>query len=45
MDLDDALYSAGAGLAVIDGILRIDGAWQLESPHDFRLDIYLDQIP
>lgn len=44
IDLDDALLSAGAGLALISGILRIDGAWQLESPHRFRLDIYLDQI-
>jgi hypothetical protein len=44
IDLDNALSSAGAGLAVIDGILRIDGGWQLESPHDFRLDVYLDQI-
>jgi len=44
LDLDDALCSAGVGLAVIDGILRIDGAWQLEAPHRFRLDAYLDQI-
>jgi len=42
--LDEALYSAGTGLAIIDGILRIDGAWMLQDPHDFRLDIYLDQI-
>jgi len=44
IDLDTALYSVGAGLAVIDGILRIDGAWQLKSLHRFRLDVYLDQL-
>jgi hypothetical protein len=44
VNLDDALSSAGVGLAVIDGILRIDGAWPLASPHRFRLDVYLDQL-
>jgi hypothetical protein len=44
VDLADALYSAGTGLALIDGILRIDGAWMLDDPHDFRLDVYFDQI-
>ncbi|MGD2044949.1 MAG: hypothetical protein PVJ80_04770 [Gemmatimonadota bacterium] len=41
---ENVLYSAGAGLAVIDGILRIDGAWQLQGPRDFRLDVYLGQV-
>ena len=44
VDLDDALWSAGLGLAVINGILRIDGAWPLDDPRDFRVDVYLDQI-
>jgi hypothetical protein len=44
IDLDDSLAAAGAGLAVIDGILRIDGAWRLDDSRRFRLDVYLDQI-
>ena len=44
IDVDDSLSSAGVGLAVIDGILRIDGAWRLDSSRRFRLDVYLDQI-
>lgn len=44
LELDDTLRVAGAGLAVIDGIVRIDGAWRLDAPHRFRLDVYLDQI-
>lgn len=44
LDLADALYSVGAGLALVDGIVRIDGAWPLEEPGDFRLDVYLGQI-
>lgn len=44
VDLDDSLGSAGVSLAIIDGILRIDGAWPLDRPHRFRLDVYLDQI-
>jgi len=43
-DLDDALWSAGAGLALIDGILRIDGAWPIDDPRGFRVDVYLDQL-
>jgi len=42
--VDDALSSAGLGLALIDGIVRVDGGWQIERPHRFRLDIYLDQL-
>ncbi len=42
--LDDALYSVGAGLSIVDGLVRIDGAWGLRGPRDFRLDFYLDQI-
>ena len=41
---ENVLSSVGVGLAIIDGILRVDGAWQLEEPHDFRLDVYLGQV-
>jgi hypothetical protein len=41
---DDALYSIGAGLSLLDGLFRIDGAWGLRSPRGFRLDVYLDQL-
>jgi hypothetical protein len=44
LDLDAALWSAGVGLAVVDGILRIDGACPLDDPRGFRVDVYLDQI-
>jgi len=44
IDLDAALWSAGVGLAVIDGILRIDGAWPIDDPRGFRMDVYLDQL-
>jgi hypothetical protein len=42
--LDDALHSVGAGLSILDGLIRLDGAWGLVSPRDFRFDMYLDQI-
>jgi hypothetical protein len=42
--LDDGLYSVGLGLSILDGLFRLDGAWGLRSPRDFRLDVYLDQI-
>jgi hypothetical protein len=41
---DDALYSVGTGLSILDGLIRLDGAWGLRSPRDFRFDVYLDQI-
>lgn len=44
-DFDDALSSVGGGVALIDGIVRVDVARQLESPHEYRLDIYLDDLP
>ncbi|MDH3206783.1 MAG: hypothetical protein OEO79_09225 [Gemmatimonadota bacterium] len=44
IDLDESLRSAGVGLALIDGILRVDGAWRLDDSRRFRLDVYLDQI-
>ncbi len=41
---EEALAAVGAGAGVLDGLIRFDVARQLESPHDYRLDIYLDQI-
>jgi hemolysin activation/secretion protein len=41
---DDALHSVGVGLSILDGLIRLDGAWGLRSPRDFRFDVYLDQI-
>jgi hypothetical protein len=41
---EDALYSAGAGLAIVDGLIRLDAAWGLRKPRTFRLDLYLDAI-
>jgi hypothetical protein len=40
----DALYSVGAGLSMLDGLIRLDAAWGLRSPRQFRLDLYLDQL-
>jgi hypothetical protein len=41
---DDAFYSVGVGLSLLDGLIRFDGAWGLVSPKEFRFDAYLDQI-
>lgn len=41
---DDALYSIGAGVSLLDGLVRIDGAYGLRAPRDFRVDFYLDAI-
>lgn len=41
---DDAFYSIGAGLSILDGLIRFDGAYGLKDPKGFRLDLYLDAI-
>jgi hypothetical protein len=41
---DDALYSAGVGVSILDGLIRLDAAWGLRAPRDFRFDLYLDQL-
>ena len=41
---EDTLYSAGVGLAVADGLIRLDSAWGLRRPRAFRLDLYLNAI-
>lgn len=40
----DALYSVGVGLSLVDGLIRLDGAWGVRAPKDFRLELYLDGI-
>ena len=42
---EDTLYSAGVGLAVADGLIRLDSAWGLRRPRAFRLDLYLKRYP
>jgi hemolysin activation/secretion protein len=44
VDRDDAFYSVGLGLSILDGLIRFDGAYGLVSPRGFRFDAYLDQI-
>ncbi len=41
---EDALYSVGVGLSVLDGLIRMDSAWGLRQPRVFRFDLYLDAI-
>ncbi len=41
---DDALYSVGVGVSLLDGLVRLDSAWGLGEPRAFRLDLYLDAI-
>ena len=40
----DSLASVGAGVAIVDDIVRVDVARQLESPRNYRLDVYLGQL-
>ena len=40
----DFMHSLGAGVSILDGLIRIDGGYGLESPGAFRLDLYLDAI-
>ena len=41
---DDWLYSAGVGVSLADGLVRLDSAWGLREPRTFRLDLYLDAM-
>ncbi|MCH7991023.1 MAG: hypothetical protein IIC35_01220 [Gemmatimonadetes bacterium] len=43
-DFDDALISVGAGVSLLDGLIRLDGAYGLRDPKGFRVDFYLDAI-
>ena len=40
----DAFDSVGLGLSVLDGLVRMDGAYGLDGPGGFRLEFYLDAI-
>ncbi len=40
--VDGALYSVGAGLTVMDGLLRMDLARGLAAPRGWRFELYLD---
>jgi hypothetical protein len=31
-------------VSILDGLIRLDAAWGLRAPRDFRLDLYLDQL-
>jgi hypothetical protein len=44
IDLSQGFTSVGAGLSIIDGLIRMDGGWGLDDPTGFRLDLYLDAI-
>jgi hypothetical protein len=44
VDLSEGFTSVGAGLSVIDGLIRIDSGFGLDDPTGFRLDLYLDAI-
>jgi hypothetical protein len=43
-DPDEIYYSVGTGLSIVDGLIRLDGAWGLRAPRNFRLELYLDGI-
>ena len=44
IDLDDALYSIGSGVSLLDGLLRLDAAYGIRDPGGFRLEFYLGAI-
>jgi hypothetical protein len=44
IDWDRGLRSIGIGTSLLDGIIRLDGAYALDDPTGFRLDFYLDGI-
>jgi hypothetical protein len=44
LELSDGFYSIGAGVSLLDGLIRFDGAYGLVEPRDFRFDFYLDAI-
>ncbi|MEQ8328864.1 MAG: hypothetical protein RH859_00220 [Longimicrobiales bacterium] len=44
VDPDDILYALGAGVSLVDGLIRLDAAWGLADAGSFRLELYLDGI-
>ncbi len=41
---DAAVASAGVGLSLLDGVIRLDAAWGWKGPEGRRLDLYLDGL-
>jgi hypothetical protein len=44
VELSDGFTAVGAGLSILDGLIRMDGGFGLTEPTGFRLDLYLDAI-
>ena len=42
--LDDGFYSAGLGLSLVDGLIRLDAGYGLKTPRGWRVDFYLDSV-
>jgi len=42
--IPEALFSVGAGVALVDGLIRADVARTMRAPHRLRLDLYLDSM-
>ncbi len=38
----DTLVAVGAGLSLLEGLIRTDAAWAVRAPRGFRLELYLD---
>lgn len=43
-DADETLVSVGAGMSILDGLIRIDLARALRAPIGWRLDVHLDAL-
>ena len=41
----DAVASAGIGLRLLGGVLRLEAAWEWKGPAARRLDLYVDGLP
>lgn len=41
---DDPFYSVGAGISLLDGLIRMDSSYGIRQPRGFRFDLYLDAI-
>lgn len=44
LEISDGWMSIGAGLSILDGLIRFDAAQGLDDPRGFRVDLYLDAI-
>ena len=43
-DPGDGFYSVGAGLSLVDGLIRLDAGYGLKAPRNLRVDFYLDSM-